>query len=352
MRKKVDLTIAIPAFNEARIIKQTVQEVSLWMERNLPAVQFHLQVIDDGSTDETAELFARGELGKVEILSHSKNLGRGAAIRTAFEYCKSEFLIFLDADLSYSPSNIAILLEPLMKGTADVTLASAHHPQGSMKNVPFQRAMVSKFGNLFLRSMLDQRIHTVTCLVRGFNMKAVDGLDIRNNSKEVHLEVLYKAQLLGLRIKEIPTTLEWRDKHRKRSGSFLSNFIPFVMWKSILRHVLFKLFVKPGGFVLGPIYLLVGLMLFGFGSLTLKLIENLYGLKRPLNFENFTFAVRETLISGQLTIYFVAFTFFFLLLLLLFSFQFHQSKRNFEDHFISSSKIRSQLKSIERKLGD
>jgi len=154
--RAVELSLIIPAYNESAIILRNVDELERWMESHLPDVTYELIVVDDGSTDTMGQLLdERAKTDPVlRCLHHNGNRGRGRAISTGFEGSHGRYAICLDADLSYAPEHIARLLEPLRAGKADITLASAYHPEGSVSNVPASRALLSRWGNRVLSAGL------------------------------------------------------------------------------------------------------------------------------------------------------------------------------------------------------
>src|SRR6266571_1218290 len=105
---------AIPAYNEGTTIGSVV----------LKARQFasEVVVIDDGSTDDTAETAA---LAGAHVIRHARNLGKGMSIRSAWVYArerKAEAIVLIDGDHQHDPSDIPRLLEPILSGNADVVL--------------------------------------------------------------------------------------------------------------------------------------------------------------------------------------------------------------------------------------
>jgi glycosyltransferase involved in cell wall biosynthesis len=111
-----DLTILVPVYNEAERIEAALADV---LGAPLP---FDRQVIvvDDGSTDGTAELLARYPWPEhARLLRHDRNQGKGAALRTGLAHATGAFTAVMDADLEYETSDLAVLMEPLREGKAN-----------------------------------------------------------------------------------------------------------------------------------------------------------------------------------------------------------------------------------------
>ena len=103
----------MPVYNEAATVERAIRDV---MSTELP-LEFELVVVDDGSTDGTRELLDAGDWGeRVSVLHHERNRGKGAAVRTALAEARGELAAIMDADLEYEPSDIALLLPPLLEG--------------------------------------------------------------------------------------------------------------------------------------------------------------------------------------------------------------------------------------------
>jgi glycosyltransferase involved in cell wall biosynthesis len=111
-----DLTIVVPAFNEAGTIATVVERL-----RELP---FALQIIvvDDCSSDDTAAIVEG--LDGVELIRHERNQGKGAALRSAFAQARGRVVVIQDADLEYDPCDIPELVAPIRSGVADAVFGS------------------------------------------------------------------------------------------------------------------------------------------------------------------------------------------------------------------------------------
>jgi len=106
----------MPVYNEAATVERAITDV-LAAE---VGVDLELIVVDDGSVDGTREILeAKPWPDRVRVLRHELNRGKGAAVRTALQEARGEFSTVFDADLEYEPSDLAVLLEPLVEGRAN-----------------------------------------------------------------------------------------------------------------------------------------------------------------------------------------------------------------------------------------
>lgn len=114
-RWKGYVSVIVPVYNEASHIDEILRAV------HASPVKKEIIIVDDGSTDGTREkLQALPPLDDVTIVFHEKNCGKGAAIRTALAYARSEFVLIQDSDLEYDPQDYPALLRPLEEGKANV----------------------------------------------------------------------------------------------------------------------------------------------------------------------------------------------------------------------------------------
>ncbi|MBW1999733.1 MAG: glycosyltransferase family 2 protein, partial [Deltaproteobacteria bacterium] len=341
------VSVIIPAFNEAGVIEDNLNEVAEYLRRHIgPDKGFEIIVVDDGSSDSTAEIIDRlaTEMEYVIALHHPRNLGRGKGVRTGFEKASGQFIFTLDADLSYSPEIIAKLLPPLETGEADVALASVYHPQGKMSNVPLLRALISRLGNWLLSRSLGGEPKTVTCLVRGYTREVIESLELFSDDKEIHLEIIQKARMLGFRIIDVPSELNWRSTSRTSSkkGLSLGGFRDMAS-----RHLFFNFLFRPGMLswlpilILGIVFITVSVMIvYGYHYVLARQPADTGWLR-------FYFALREHIIFAKVS-YFI----WSLCLLLLFQFSSlvfiaKQNNHHYKELFSFLSRLNKKIKEIE-----
>jgi glycosyltransferase involved in cell wall biosynthesis len=107
------LSILMPVYNERERVERAITEV---LDTQLPT-EFELIVVDDGSTDGTREILRNGSWdGRVRLIEHDVNKGKGAAIQTALREARGEFSAIFDADLEYDPTDLGLLMPPLLDG--------------------------------------------------------------------------------------------------------------------------------------------------------------------------------------------------------------------------------------------
>jgi glycosyltransferase involved in cell wall biosynthesis len=253
------VSLVVPAYNEASIVDKNLGELCRHMELLEHEYRWEMVVVNDGSTDETgalAEAFARGR-NNIHILHHRKNFGLGEAFRTAFNYCRGNYIVTLDMDLSYSPEHIAKLLTAITNTNAKIVVASPYMAGGQISNVPWLRRELSIWANRFLSLASKGRLSTLTGMVRAYDGKFLRSLNLKATGMEINPEIVYKATLLRAELQEIPAHLDWhfakaQANKRRSSMKLLRHTLSVLLSGFLFRPVMF--FLVPG----------FGLLLFAF----------------------------------------------------------------------------------------
>lgn len=207
------LSVVVAAYNEQTIIEQNVQRIIAELAGQ-PLMDWELICVDDGSVDQTGALLDKFSLSHphVRVLRHRRNFGQGRALRTAFDICRGDIIVTLDADLSYGPEYISLLAHALDEHKVDIALASPYVKGGTLRNIPFYRYLLSRMGNAYLAKMSHYSISTSTSVVRAYRREVIDRLVLTSDGMELQLEILMKAAMTGFKVCEVPAHLEWADQ--------------------------------------------------------------------------------------------------------------------------------------------
>ena len=107
------VSVLIPVFNEHDSVGELLNRV-----RAVP-LETEVIVVDDHSTDGTAEVLAGLDIDDVVVVTHPENRGKGAAVRTALAVATGDVVVIQDADLEYSPSDLPAMIEPIAQGRGE-----------------------------------------------------------------------------------------------------------------------------------------------------------------------------------------------------------------------------------------
>lgn len=208
------LSIVIPAYNEAAAIEETLERVRAYLVRQ--GGPFEIIVVDDGSSDATADIVDRlsSNDSRIKPIRHEKNRGKGAAVRTGLIAASGPTALFLDADLSAPPEAVGQLLIEL--SDHDLVIGS-RYVEGAViaQRQPFRRRAASRAFNVLVRLMFSLPFRDTQCGCKALGPEALAvarGLDTDGWAFDV--ELLARAQKNGLRIAEIG--IPWNDKGRSR----------------------------------------------------------------------------------------------------------------------------------------
>jgi len=223
-----EITVITPMYNEAGSIQANIRRI-LDVMSGL-GVSWEYILVDDGSTDASLEE-AKALIGRhtqCRLIHYPVNRGRGYALRQGFAAARGKYIITTESDLSWGGQIIQSLYDRLVLDGCDVVVASTYLPGGRLENVPASRRWLSSFGNLFMRWCFGGNLTMLSGMTRGYRREAIKSLHLETDHKEIHLEIIAKAQALGLRIVEIPATIRWPDKSRgkgRRGAGGMARFI-------------------------------------------------------------------------------------------------------------------------------
>src|SRR3972149_154463 len=134
MASRVFLSIVIPAYNESRRLESTLRRIV--SHCSLIGQPFEIIVVDDGSTDDTAQMVesAKREIGSLRLVSYRPNRGKGYAVRMGIQESKGQYILFSDADLSTPIEEMDRFLPLLQNGTPVVIGTRKHKDAEIMKH--------------------------------------------------------------------------------------------------------------------------------------------------------------------------------------------------------------------------
>jgi glycosyltransferase involved in cell wall biosynthesis len=209
------LSILIPVYNEEEFIRAVLDRV---LAAPLPytghAQDRELIVVDDGSTDGTPEAvqeFIREHpAAPVRLLRHSRNQGKGAAVRTALAEAHGEFTIIQDGDLEYDPREYGKLLGPLLAGNADVVYGSRFVVSGERRVLYFWHSLANRLLTTLCNVLADLNLTDIETCYKMFRTPLFQSIPIRNNRFGIEPEITIKLAKRQARIYEVPITYHGR----------------------------------------------------------------------------------------------------------------------------------------------
>jgi len=206
--------VVVPAYNEARVIAAVIAELKRAVHR--------IVVVDDGSSDSTAEIGA--ECGAA-VLRHPINLGQGAALQTGIEFALAhgaELIVTFDADGQHRTADVARLIDALEAERADFALGSRF--LGSAAKVPPLRRILLRAATLFTRLTTGLALTDAHNGLRAMTRRGALRIRLRQNRMAHASEILGQIAASGLRYVEVPVTIDYSSYSRakgQRSGDLI-----------------------------------------------------------------------------------------------------------------------------------
>ncbi len=199
------LSVLMPVYNEERTLRRVVEAVR--------AVDISKEIIlvDDGSQDGSPALIDElASLPGVSVYHHPRNMGKGAAVRTAISHARGDLVLIQDADLEYDPNDYPLLLEPITTGKAEVVFGSRAFTSHSAYSFWF--VMGNKLVTLATNILFDCYISDMETCYKVMRREIAEGLNLRSRGFEIEPEITAKLVRSGHRIYEVSISYAARSR--------------------------------------------------------------------------------------------------------------------------------------------
>jgi glycosyltransferase involved in cell wall biosynthesis len=199
------LSVVVPVYNE----RPTLAEVI----RRMRAVQLPLELeviaVDDGSSDGSGQVLHALQDSTVRVLTHGRNQGKGAAVRTGLAAARGDLVLIQDADLEYDPEDWLRLLDPILKGKARVVYGSRF--TGERKNMFPLHWLGNRLLTLTTNVLYQTTLSDMETCYKLFDRRVLEGLRIESNRFDFEPEITAKVLRRGERIYEVPISYAGRE---------------------------------------------------------------------------------------------------------------------------------------------
>jgi glycosyltransferase involved in cell wall biosynthesis len=210
------VSFIVPAYNEAATIADVLERVeALDLDKQII-------VVDDGSTDDTPRVL-EGWAGRNGIhLVRQENRGKGAAIRAAIPLLDGDITVIQDADMEYDPADVPELIEPIMRGSADVVFGSRLSGGRPQRAYLFWHLVGNRFLSLLTNVLYNTTLSDMETGYKAFRTEVLRSLDLREDDFAIEPEITAKVCKRHLRVYELPVSyygrtyaegkkITWRD---------------------------------------------------------------------------------------------------------------------------------------------
>ncbi len=198
----------MPVFNERETVRIAVEEV---LAASYPTDRIQLVIVDDGSTDGTADVLA--ELSRdprVTVVRHQRNAGKGAAVQTALQHASGAYAAVMDADLEYDPSDIGKLLKPIIDGEADVVYGTRGFESHSAFS--FWYVIGNKTVTLAANVLFNSYLGDIMTCHKVMRTDIFKSLRLKSRGFDIEPEITGKLLAGGHQIYEVPVRYQARGR--------------------------------------------------------------------------------------------------------------------------------------------
>lgn len=233
---QLDVTVVLPALNEADIIEQTIDKISQALKTY--GCTYEIIIAEDGSTDGTDKKAAElaQQRSYVRHLHGEKRLGRGKALKNSFKQSKGKVLIYMDVDLATDLKHLSQLIDAITVEGYQLATGSRMLSQSKVKRT-FTRGFASKTYNFMVRVVLGSKLKDHQCGFKSFERENLLPLldEVEANHWFWDTETLVRAQRKGYKVKEI--SVEWKSTRETKVKLFKDSFDMgwqvLVLWKHL-----------------------------------------------------------------------------------------------------------------------
>jgi glycosyltransferase involved in cell wall biosynthesis len=201
------ISIIIPCYNEERTFVALLDKVLEVMTD----YDSEIIVVDDGSSDNTATILKNCSDRITNIVTHKKNMGKGAALATGFKSATGDIAIIQDADLEYDPEDYHRLFKPIIEGTADVVYGSRFVNESSHRVIYYGHYLGNRFLTFLSNLFTNLNLTDMETCYKALSKNVYSNLDLKEKRFGVEPEITAKIAKLKCRVFEVGISYNGRS---------------------------------------------------------------------------------------------------------------------------------------------
>jgi glycosyltransferase involved in cell wall biosynthesis len=208
------LSVIIPCYNEIETIQQVIDAVKDCQ------INCEIIIVDDFSRDGSRELLMEHIESQVDqVIYHSRNQGKGAALRSGFASATGDIVIVQDADLEYDPQEFSLVIQPILQGKADVVYGSRFLTNRPHRVLYYWHSVGNRFLTMLSNMFTNINLTDMETCYKAFRREIIQSIKIEESRFGFEPEITAKVSKLDCRIYEVGISYSGRTyKQGKKIG--------------------------------------------------------------------------------------------------------------------------------------
>ena len=226
LRKEGEFSVIVPTYNESENIKNLIEEIRKNIKKTKFSNSYEIVIVDDNSKDGTSEIIDSLSKNKDVVALHRYGMkGLFSAVGDGIKISSGKYVLTMDADFSHPPELIPKFIKNSDEN--DIVYGSRYVKGGGIKRVALTRKICSKILNVLCIFIAGLNVSDFGGQFRLFRKESYEKItyEYPSNFAEYGIELFYRAKKLGLKMKAIPFTYEFREKGKSKMGNLKNLFI-------------------------------------------------------------------------------------------------------------------------------